>query len=578
MNNAMDFLQLKKNLKKDFSGLPVQKMAVLADSASQFLCQALKGYGYTRGIHLDIWEADYDQVYQTVLDEKSKLYTRKPEFVVIFQSAKKLLSDFYGRSRDGKKKWAEDQAKHIETIINIINKNIGCNIIYLNFSEINDAVFGNFSNKTNFSFPFQLRLLNTELMKMAVEKKNLNICDLSSIQNTYGSLSAVSEKMYITTDSVLSFDVLPAVAKNITDIVLAYIGKFQKCLILDLDNTLWGGIIGDDGLEGIEIGDLGIGKAFSRFQSWIKQLKDRGIILAVCSKNTEHIAKEPFVKHPDMILKLNDIALFVANWNNKPDNIRYIQSVLNIGFDSMVFLDDNPFEREMVKKEIPEIVVPDLPEDIADYLPFLYQLNLFETASFTEEDAMRNDQYREEAERTKAQYHFTNENEFLEALQMIAEVKPIDKFTLPRSAQLTQRSNQFNLRTIRYTEEKLKELIGGGDKFTITVSLKDKFGDYGLISLLILEKRNDSDLFIDTWVMSCRVLKRNVEEFVLNEVVEIARQNKCCKISGEFIPTAKNGLVKDHFKGLGFSPQGKYWELSTGDYTFKKTFIAKKEI
>jgi FkbH-like protein len=415
-------------------------------------------------------------------------------------------------------------------------------------------------------------------MKMAVEKKNLNICDLSSIQNTCGSLSAVSEKMYITTDSVLSFDVLPAVAKNITDIVLAYTGKFKKCLILDLDNTLWGGIIGDDGIEGIEIGDLGVGKAFSKFQSWIKQLKARGIILTVCSKNTEHIAKEPFEKHPDMVLKLTDIALFVANWNNKPDNIRYIQSVLNIGFDSMVFLDDNSFEREMVKKEIPEIVVPDLPEDIADYLPFLYRLNLFETASFTEEDAMRNDQYREEAERTKTQYHFTNENEFLESLQMVAEVKPIDKFTLPRSVQLTQRSNQFNLRTIRYTEEKLKELIADDTKFTITVSLKDKFGDYGLISLLILEKTNDTDLFIDTWIMSCRVLKRNMEEFVLNEVVEIARLNKCSNISGEFIPTAKNELVKDHYKVLGFSAKGKYWELSTGDYTFKKTFIAKKEI
>ena len=414
-------------------------------------------------------------------------------------------------------------------------------------------------------------------MKMAVKKKNLNICDLSSIQNTYGSNTTVSEKMFITSDSVLALDVLPEVAKSITDIILAYSGKFKKCLIVDLDNTLWGGIIGDDGIEGIEIGELGIGKAFSKFQAWIRQLKQRGIIIAVCSKNTEQIAKEPFEKHPDMILKLNDIALFVANWNNKPDNIRYIQSVLNIGFDSMVFLDDNPFEREMVKKEIPEITVPDLPEDIADYLPFLYQLNLFETTSFTEEDTIRNDQYREEAERVRVQYQFTNENDFLQSLQMIADIKPIDNFTLPRAAQLTQRSNQFNLRTIRYTEEKLKEIIQDKNKFTVTVSLKDKFGDYGLISLLILKKDN-TDLFIDTWIMSCRVLKRNVEEFVLNEVVDIATQNNCNKISGEFIPTPKNELVKDHYKKLGFSVEGNYWELLTDDYVYKKTFIAKKQI
>jgi HAD superfamily phosphatase (TIGR01681 family) len=391
---TMDFLQLRKNLKNDFAGLPVQKVAVLADSASQLLCQALKGYGYSRGIHLDIWEADYDQVYQTVLDENSKLYTTQPDFVIVFQSTKKLLSNFYDASKTGKKNWADDMVSFIENIVSTISDRIKCNIIYLNFPEINDAVFGNFANKTDSSFLFQLRLLNVELMKMAMKKKNLNICDLSSLQNTYGSNTTVSEKMFITSDSVLALDILPEVAKSITDIILAYSGKFRKCLVVDLDNTLWGGIIGDDGIEGIEIGELGIGKAFSKFQAWIKQLKQRGIIIAVCSKNTEQIAKEPFEKHPDMILKLNDIALFVANWDNKPDNIRYIQSVLNIGFDSMVFLDDNPFEREMVKKEIPEITVPDLPEDIADYLPFLYQLNLFETTSFTEEDTIRNDQYR----------------------------------------------------------------------------------------------------------------------------------------------------------------------------------------
>ncbi|HKC37285.1 MAG TPA: HAD-IIIC family phosphatase [Chitinophagaceae bacterium] len=571
----MEFLQLKKNLKNDFSNLPVKKIAVLADSASQFLCQALKGYGYTQGMHLDIWEADYNQIYQTVLDEDSKLYTTKPDFVIIFQSSKKLLSGFYETDKKERKNWAENQKNYIETILNKVSSSSNSNIIYLNFPEINDAVFGNFANKTDSSFLFQLRLLNVELMKLAANKKNLNICDLSAIQNTYGSIAVTDEKIYMLSDSVLAFDILPLVAKSITDIILSYSGRFKKCLILDLDNTLWGGVIGDDGIEGIQIGDLGIGKAFSRFQAWIKQLKGRGIILVACSKNTEHIAKEPFEKHPDMIVRLNDFALFVANWDNKPDNIRYIQSILNIGFDSMVFLDDNPFEREMVKKEIPDITVPDLPEDVAEYLPFLYQQNLFETTSFTEEDTKRNDQYREEAERTKTQYQFTNETEFLQSLQMTAEIRPVDKFTLPRAAQLTQRSNQFNLRTVRYTEEKLKEVLADDNKFTLAVSLNDKFGDYGLISLVILHKVNKADLFIDTWIMSCRVLKRSVEELVLNEVVEIANQNECRKILGEFIPTPKNELVKDHYKKLGFSENGKYWELIPGNYDYKKTFISK---
>ena len=572
----MEFNQLKKNLKKDFTGMPVIKLAVLGDSATQLFCQALKGYGYNEQMNLNIWESDYDKLYPTVSDEHSSLYTAGPDYVIIFQSSKKLLSAFYKGDISKKRKFAEDQLAFIENITDTINSRMKCTIIYLNFTEINDAVFGNFSNKLDISFLYQLRLLNVEMMKLAVRKKNVNICDLSAIQNTLGSRTTVSEKFYITTDNVLDIDVLPVVAKNITDIILAYSGKFKKCLVLDLDNTMWGGIIGDDGLEGIQIGDLGIGKAFTKFQQWIKQLKERGIILTVCSKNTAHIAKEPFEKHPDMVLRLEDIAVFVANWENKADNIRYIQSILNIGFDSMVFLDDNPFEREMVKKEIPEIVVPDIPEDPAEYLPFLYQQNLFETTSFTQEDSKRNDLYKEEAERVVQQHAYTNEDEFLQSLSMTAIIQPINTFTLPRAAQLTQRSNQFNVRTIRYTEEQVKAITEDKNKYTLAVSLQDKFGDYGLISLVIAEKKNDTDLFIDTWIMSCRVLKRKVEQLLLNQIVTLAREHHFKRITGEYIPTAKNGLVKDHFNLLGFSNQNEQWVLSIDDYTDKTTFITKQ--
>lgn len=571
----MEFNQLKKNLKKDFTNLSVIKIALLGDNATQLLNQALRGYGYALGINFEIWESDYDQIYQTVSDEHSPLYSSPPDYVIIFQSSKKLLSGFYKKNTEQKKKFAEDQAKFSEKIIDIINSRIKCTIIYLNFPEINDAVFGNFSNKLDISFLYQLRLLNVELMKLAVRKKNVNIGDLSTIQNTIGSKTAVSEKFYITTDNVLDIDVLPAVAKSIADIILAYLGRFKKCLVLDLDNTMWGGIIGDDGMEGIQIGDLGIGKAFTKFQQWIKQLKKRGIILTVCSKNTEHLAKEPFEKHPDMVLRLEDIAVFVANWQNKADNIRYIQSILNIGFDSMVFLDDSPFEREMVKKEIPGITVPELPEDPAEYLPFLYEQNLFETTSFTEEDSKRNDQYREEAERTVLQEAYTNEDDFLQSLEMKALIGPVNSFTLPRAAQLTQRSNQFNLRTIRYSEDQVKAVVEDQDKFTLTVTLQDKFGDYGLISLVITEKKNMTDMFIDTWIMSCRVLKRNVEQLVLNEIVTLAKKHNSRRIIGEYIPTQKNGLVKDHFENMGFINENDQWVLAVEEYTNRNTFINK---
>ncbi len=572
----MDYLQLKKLARRSQENLPVIKIAVLADSTTTYFCEALKGYGHHQGYHFDIWEADYDQINQTVLDENSGLYRSRPDFVIIYHSSRRLLTEFYKRNAAEKKGWAEQWVSQAASLVDMINSRITSHIIYLNFPEINDAIFGAFSNKTDVSFLYQVRLLNVALMKLATEKRNLSIGDLSSIQNMYGQLGTVSDKMYITSDCDLGFDILPAVARHITGIILAYRGSIKKCLILDLDNTLWGGIIGDDGLEGIQIGYLGIGKAYTRLQAWIKQLKERGIILAVCSKNTEHIAREPFEKHPDMLLKTGDIAVFVANWNNKPDNIRYIQSVLNIGFDSMVFLDDSPFEREMVKKEIPELTVPDLPEDAAEYLTYLWQQNYFETTSYTEEDVIRNEQYREEARRVEHQFRFTNEDEYLESLEMEAMVRPIDKFSLPRVAQLTQRSNQFNLRTIRYTEAQLQALAEDSRKFIITISLKDKFGDYGLISVLILSINDQQELFIDTWIMSCRVLKRNVELLALDEIVTIAKMNGCHTIVGEYIPTPKNGLVRDHYSNLGFRAKEPFWELKIADYKPRKLFINRK--
>jgi FkbH-like protein len=375
---------------------------------------------------------------------------------------------------------------------------------------------------------------------------------------------------------LISIDALPYVATAIINIVAAFQGKFKKCLIVDLDNTLWGGIIGDDGIENIQIGQLGIGKAFTEFQYWIKKLQQRGIILAVCSKNTESVAKEAFEKHPDMTLRMSDISVFAVNWENKADNIRRIQKVLNIGFDSMVFLDDNPFERQIVRENIPGIEVPELPEDPAMYLDFLYGLNLFETISYSKEDANRTLQYQKEAERLAAQESFTNEEEFLKSLQMVSITKPFDAFTIPRIAQLSQRSNQFNLRTIRYTEEDLKQIAASDDYLTLSFTLEDKFGDNGLICAVIMKKMAERKLFIDTWFMSCRVLKRGMENYVLNSMVELAKKKGYFTIVGEYLPTAKNSLVRHHYPQLGFELQENLWKLDIHTYQNKINYINKK--
>jgi FkbH-like protein len=574
----MNFNQLTKNLKKDFSPLKKVKIALLGDSATQMLAKAMVGYGYEVGLHFDLFEADYDQIDRQIFDANSELHAFKPEFIIIFQSANKLLKKFYSLDNPEKVHFSDTLLGEISGRFKTLQESLAAKVIVLNFIEINDSVFGNFANKINDSFLYQIRKSNFELMNLSQAHKDLFVCDVSALHNSWGSSYCTDMKTYINADMVFSIDFLPIVAKNVCDIIQSILGTFKKCLILDLDNTLWGGIIGDDGLENIQIGDLGIGKAFTELQLWIKQLKKRGIILAVCSKNTESIAKEPFEKHPEMKLRLEDIAVFVANWENKVDNIRHIQSILNIGFDSMVFLDDNPFERNMVKTSIPEIIVPELPEDPAEYLPFLRAANLFETASFTENDERRTQQYQQESLRATVQKSFSNEDEFLASLNMASVIQPFNKFNIPRVAQLTQRSNQFNLRTIRYTESEIQAIAGSAEYCPLTFTLEDRFGNYGLISVVILKKKHDG-LFIDTWIMSCRVLKRGMERFVLNEIVATANRGGYAAIQGEYIPTAKNAMVKDHYKTLGFKnigDQNGLWILSTETFGAFKTFITPK--
>ncbi len=377
---------------------------------------------------------------------------------------------------------------------------------------------------------------------------------------------------------VLSLDIIPLVASKVMDIILATQGKFKKCLIVDLDNTIWGGVIGDDGLENIQIGiGLGIGKAYTEFQQWIKKLKDRGVIIAICSKNNEKIAKEPFEKHPEMVLKLSDIAVFIANWDNKANNIRQIRSILNISFDSMVFLDDNPFERNMVRQNIPDIFIPELPEDPAEYLEYLYGLNLFETASYSLNDADRTKQYQIESQRTSFKARYTNEVDFLMSLHMESEINQFNPFNTPRVAQLSQRSNQFNLRTKRYSESDIEEISSDKRFRNFCFTLSDKFGDNGLICVIILEKRSDKILFIDTWLMSCRVLKRGMENFALNIIVKYAIANGYKQIIGEYIATPKNEIVKDHYVNLGFckteDDEQNLYSLDVDSYVIMDCFI-----
>lgn len=568
----LSYNKIKKLLKQpNKQSLTNIKVGIVGDSPTQYLKLALKAIGLQNDYNLDIFEADYNQIELQVFDNASDLHKFSPQYTIIFESYHKIQQKFYKEEKSGKSNFYNYHLAKVEAMCN----NLIGKVIYVNIPEFDDGIFGNYSNKTSYSLLYQIRKINVGLMDLSQKIGNLFILDAAALFHKFGKDASHLRNIYINNGLSFSLDFFAELAKNTVEIICAIQGKFKKCLILDLDNTTWGGIIGDDGIENIKVGDIGVGKAFSELQLWAKELKNRGIILAVCSKNTENIAQEPFLKHPEMVLRLDDIAVFVANWENKVDNIKHIQSVLNIGFDSMVFLDDNPFERNMVRAAIPDITVPELPEDPGEYLPYLANLNLFETASHSETDDTRTKQYKEEAKRVVFERSFKNEDEYLENLEMTCKVSAFDKFSIPRVTQLTQRSNQFNLRTVRYTEEEVAQISNDKSYYTFSFSLTDKFGDSGLIAVVILKETSVDELFIDTWLMSCRVLKRGMENFTLNTLVAAAVQNGFKKLVGEYIPTKKNEMVKNHYSNLGFIQKNNLWELSLNDYSVKKAFINK---
>ena len=574
MDRIPSFNNLKSFAKKDRAGFRKHRLAIMGDCATQHLRTAIEGYGCYCGYDLDVYEADYDQIASQVFDQGSDYYAHEPKTTLIFMCTEALFRRFCAWEPERRKEFSGSILGEIRSYWTSIRSRSQSRILQTLFLEINDRVFGNYGLGVEDSFIYQIRMINTGLMEMTRSVENAFLLDMTDIALGLGLDRFRSTKMYHYAKMPVSIDALPYVAKNVVDMISAADGRIKKCVILDLDNTLWGGVVGDDGLEGIQIGDLGAGPAFSAFQRYLRELKNRGILLAICSKNNEDIAKSAFTDHPDMVLRLEDISMFVANWNDKASNIRHIQKTLNIGMDSMVFIDDNPFERGLVAQQIPEITVPDMPEDPSDYVDYLASLNLFETASYSEEDRGRTKQYQAEASRVEAQGAFESYDSYLEDLDMTAEMSGFDDFNCPRIAQLTQRTNQFNFRTVRLTEDEVAAISRDDSYRTFYVKLKDRFGDYGLISVIILKRVDVDTMFVDNWVMSCRVLKRGVEEFIMNAIVDTAKGMGCKRIVGEYIETPKNRMVSGLYEQFGFIKTGEgRFELDVPSYESRKTFV-----
>ena len=545
------YANLFKSIPKDALDLKKIHIALLSSSTVDHFCDVLRYWLAKIGITADILEAPYNTIHQTILDPNSSLYSFNPEITMIFTNYRDIKFDVpHGSSFDIVHEAVTSAVNDFTLLWRTLWRRTNSYVIQNNADLPYHRAFGNYEGTALWGYLNMLRSFNLELAKAIMPGST--IFDLDYISSVYGRKKWHDVRYWYHSKHAFALDATGLVAYEASKVIGSIKGLSKKCIILDLDNTLWGGIIADDGMDNIKLGNDADGEAFVDFQKFLLKLKERGIILAVCSKNEEDIAKEPFVKHPHMQIKLDDVVIFKANWNDKVSNIKGIASILNIGLDSIVFIDDNPAERKLVREFLPMVSIPEMPQDPAEYVLTLSSQSYFEAISFSEEDKVRNEYYRDNVSRSEFQKHFTDLSKYLQSLQMEMTEGEFDDFNLPRVVQLINKSNQFHLTTTRYTESEIKAMRIDENKICRHFKLTDCFGDNGLISVIILEKQEAGELFIDTWVMSCRVLSRGAEEFICKEMISLARGIGCKKLIGKYIPTKKNRLVSPLYKRLCF--------------------------
>jgi FkbH-like protein len=528
------------------------KIAVLGSSTTHQLVEMIDLYLQAGRINAHFYEADYGTLYQEFLDPGSGLHRFHPDLVLILVSWRDL------KERPAMGDGAEEVRRKVQAEVSgwsdlwrIAQERLGAQVIQSNFAAPPWRVMGNFDSRHPAGFSRFISLVNTALSEAAPSEVTLH--DVDQLSAASGRWEWGDERFYHQAKLPCSPEYLADYAHSLASLMLAHLGAGRKCLVLDLDNTLWGGVIGDDGLGGIRLGQgEPEGEAFVAFQRYVKALGERGVILAVCSKNTDAVAREVFEKHTEMVLRMEHIACFMANWDDKATNLARIAEQLNIGLNSLVFFDDNPAERSIVRRLRPEVAVPEVPSDPAYFIRALDRQRYFEALTISAEDLKRTEFYRADSQRQALGSSANELDAFLQSLEMVARVEPVDATTLERTVQLIGRSNQFNLTTRRYSNADIRKFMQDANWLTRTVTLRDRFGDNGLISVLLARSESDA-LVIDTWLMSCRVLKRGVERLLLNSIVEQANHRGLKRIVGEYIPTPKNGLVRDHYQSLGFT-------------------------
>ena len=552
------------------SSLTHFKLGVVSNATFNLFVSPLRAAALRHGIWLDVVLADFDQAIQEALNPDSLINSAGVDAVLIaldhrgYPLASESLSCTTGGAN------AQDALNYLNQLREGFRANGGAPSLVQSLACPPFPLLGGLDAQLDGLLQREIHEFN-RLTANCIMKSADILLDIAALASSIGTHQWFDERQWFMSRIAFNNALIPLYCDHVARTLAAIRGKSKKCLVLDLDNTLWAGVIGDDGMEGIHVGQgHPLGEAHQAIQRYALELKKHGVILAVCSKNEESIALQPFREHPDMLLKESDIAVFVANWNDKASNIRHIAQTLNIGLDALVFLDDNPMERDIVRTALPQVTVPEIPDDAALIPRTLAAAGYFDMLSFTADDAKRADQYRDNAMRQQAMTAAGSIDDYLASLDMAIDIRPFDAAGRKRITQLINKTNQFNLTTQRYTEAEVERFETDPTYITRQVRLADKFGDNGMISVLIAKKESDC-LLIDSWLMSCRVIKRRVEDALCDELVTTAKAAGITTIRGQYSPTPKNHLVKDHYQSLGFTladsnEESDTWELTVADY------------
>ena len=514
----------------------------------------------------------YNQYNQEILDEKSQLYKFSPDITFLIIDSRTILGKLflnpYSVSIEERKQFVQNKSDEIINLAKSLVEKSKSKLVISNFSVPSYSPIGINETREEFGLHDMVRVLNENIKIGLSIEPEIFIYGLNSFVTKFGENNVFDYKQYFYGDVRISLDYIPYLAEELMGYIKAVLGLNKKCIVLDLDNTLWGGIVGEDGFEGIKLGDSPVGRAYAEFQHNLLALNQRGILLAINSKNNFDDAMQIIKDHPNMVLKEDNFVCIRINWNDKVVNMKEISDELNIGLDSMVFFDDDPVNREYVKSNLPEIQTIDI-SDPSNFSKILKSINDFQMLKITDEDMTRNKMYLEQRKRTELKTQVGDLQDFLKQLNISVKIKNADSFTIPRISQLTVKTNQFNLTTRRYQEEDIRKFSQDKDKIVECAQVEDKFGDNGITGVYIINKDNKQEWTIDTFLLSCRIIGRGVEDGMLHQIIEKARKEGVSKIRGEYIKTKKNKPAENFFPTFGFKKEGNFWILDTKNH-FKK--------